>query len=314
MPSILLTRTLRAALAALAAWPALALAQTAGAGDDTLLRSGAACLEVFEPQLRVDGARVQTGPCTARPAQRWRVEGARIVNAASGRCLELHAPDAGYPGARLQVSDCRPGPLQAWSRERGQLVAQADGRCVALQPGDAGGVHSAECTGHAGQQWTAEPAAPRREVEAGPLWNNADAAQKCPAVCAPQAWTGGWRTTVQGRMSVCTCAGATSGPVPLVAVRAMAPERFEELLRAMKAEAFPRSQLGVLESAARDNLFAVEQLRRIVTGFSFPSDRVRAVEIVAPRLVDRGNAFLLDGALEFEIEKTQVRAIFDRLK
>jgi Domain of unknown function (DUF4476)/Ricin-type beta-trefoil lectin domain/Mannan-binding protein len=319
MPSLLpnrpVTRALLVAATACSFWPALGVAQPGRNDDDgLLLRSGTACLEVFEPQLRVNGARVQAGACSARAAQLWRAQGPRIVNVASGRCLELHAPDAGFPGARLQVADCRSDALQAWGRDRNQLVAQADSRCVALQPGDAGGVHSAECNGSPAQQWVAEAAVSRRDVEAGPLWNNADAAQKCPAVCAPQAWTGAWRTTVQGQMSVCACSGGGAGAAPPVAGRAMAAARFDALLGAMRAESFPSSQLGVLESAARDNRFTVEQLRRIVTGFTFPSDRVRAVEIVAPRVVDRGNAFLLEAALEWDMEKQQVRAIFEKLR
>tara|TARA_R110000850_G_scaffold75593_5_gene164637 strand:- start:714 stop:1574 length:861 start_codon:yes stop_codon:yes gene_type:complete len=44
-----------------------------------------------------------------------------------------------------------------------------------------------------------------RDVNAGPIWNQQDAQRKCPAVAASQGgeWTGQWRTTVQGRMSVC---------------------------------------------------------------------------------------------------------------
>lgn len=51
-------------------------------------------------------------------------------------------------------------------------------------------------------------AAPKcHDVNAGPIWNNADAQKKCPAVCARQRtrWNGQWRTTVTNRMSVCGC-------------------------------------------------------------------------------------------------------------
>ncbi len=43
------------------------------------------------------------------------------------------------------------------------------------------------------------------EVEAGPIWSQADAERKCPEVAKANggAWTGQWRTTVPGRMSVC---------------------------------------------------------------------------------------------------------------
>ncbi|HNN51314.1 MAG TPA: RICIN domain-containing protein [Pseudomonadota bacterium] len=50
------------------------------------------------------------------------------------------------------------------------------------------------------------PAPVLRDVEAGPIWNNDHAAQRCPAVCQPGRWTGSWRTTIPGRMSICSCA------------------------------------------------------------------------------------------------------------
>lgn len=44
-----------------------------------------------------------------------------------------------------------------------------------------------------------------RTVEAGPIWNQADANLKCPvaAIAVRARWTGQWYTTRQGEMSVC---------------------------------------------------------------------------------------------------------------
>jgi len=44
-------------------------------------------------------------------------------------------------------------------------------------------------------------------VNAGPIWNQADANQKCPATCSAGygPWTGQWWTTVPNQMSVCQC-------------------------------------------------------------------------------------------------------------
>ena len=55
--------------------------------------------------------------------------------------------------------------------------------------------------------------AKEREVEAGPIWNQMDAERKCPEVArrAGGSWTGQWRTTVPGRMSVCEVKGGKSG-------------------------------------------------------------------------------------------------------
>lgn len=55
------------------------------------------------------------------------------------------------------------------------------------------------------------------ELDAGPIWSNFDANSKCPQVCAnrgAQRWTGDWRTTQPGRMSVCSCDFAGPGPLP----------------------------------------------------------------------------------------------------
>ena len=48
-------------------------------------------------------------------------------------------------------------------------------------------------------------------VEAGPLWRQADAQQKCPSVCSAKnsKWDGQWWTTRPGKMSVCECVPKT---------------------------------------------------------------------------------------------------------
>jgi hypothetical protein len=45
------------------------------------------------------------------------------------------------------------------------------------------------------------------DYDAGPIWNDADARTKCPAVCTShkRSWNGNWRTTVVGQMSTCSC-------------------------------------------------------------------------------------------------------------
>lgn len=43
-------------------------------------------------------------------------------------------------------------------------------------------------------------------LEAGPIWNSDDAGKKCPPLAEKHngTWEGGWWTTVQGKMSVCS--------------------------------------------------------------------------------------------------------------
>lgn len=44
-------------------------------------------------------------------------------------------------------------------------------------------------------------------VPAGPIWNNDDAQEKGPVVCASYGgeWTGQWKTVVESKMSLCEC-------------------------------------------------------------------------------------------------------------
>lgn len=46
-------------------------------------------------------------------------------------------------------------------------------------------------------------------ILAGPIWNNDDAKEKCPIICAAHGgkWTGAWHTPDEtwGTMSVCEC-------------------------------------------------------------------------------------------------------------
>lgn len=41
----------------------------------------------------------------------------------------------------------------------------------------------------------------------GPIWNQHDAKHRCPSVCRKYSarWTGEWRTTIPGQMSICQC-------------------------------------------------------------------------------------------------------------
>lgn len=57
-------------------------------------------------------------------------------------------------------------------------------------------------------------------VEAGPIWDDADAVGKCPWACEQAGrpgWTGVWRTTVPNRMSLCECSDRAAVPAATAA-------------------------------------------------------------------------------------------------
>lgn len=56
-----------------------------------------------------------------------------------------------------------------------------------------------------------------RDIAAGPIWDQADAENKCPVAAAAYegSWDGNWTTTVEGEMSVCSVTG-----IPVVTLEA----------------------------------------------------------------------------------------------
>ena len=62
-----------------------------------------------------------------------------------------------------------------------------------------------------------------QEIEAGPIWNQADAQTEVSGGLWAARLVGGWRTTQVGRMSVCACGPARPAPGPVVPMPAPVP-------------------------------------------------------------------------------------------
>lgn len=90
---------------------------------------------------------------------------------------------------------------------------------------------------------------------------------------------------------------------------AMDDQSFDALLGQIAGASFSSGRLGVLQLAAQWNHFSVAQLKRIISLMWFSSERIGAVELVAPRLVDRQNVFLLNDAFPFTSEAEQAYRI-----
>lgn len=100
-------------------------------------------------------------------------------------------------------------------------------------------------------------------------------------------------------------------PPPQYGPQPMPNEALRGLVAGVRAESFLEGKLRVIQEAASTNFFLVAQLRQLVDQIPFSSGKVRAVEICAPRLLDRENAFNLYGAFTFSADKEKVRAIFE---
>lgn len=272
------------------------------------------CLDLFGADTNTNGGRVQVWDCNGGPNQHWRVEGPRLFVRADGRCLDVHGPDMDQNGAHVQTWDCHGRGNQQWVMQPLGVVPPPP---PSYPPPPPVVVPPPPPVVVVPPPMPPQPAV--REVQAGPIWNQNDAQGKCPQVCAPARWNGQWRTTVPGRQSICACVmdappGPGPGPGPMDGPRPMFDRRFEGLLGAINAESFSQGKIRVIEDAAREHYFVIAQLRRVIESLTFSPDKIRAVEIMAPRVLDRQNAYTLYSVFSFESEKQQARAIFDRLR
>lgn len=84
---------------------------------------------------------------------------------------------------------------------------------------------------------------------------------------------------------------------------AMRAETFSALVAALDRERNPEDQLRVLGNAIEGNFFHSSQAQTLLSRFSFDAVALHAAGLVARRLVDPNNAFLLYGQLNGSFDK-----------
>lgn len=132
-------------------------------------------------------------------------------------------------------------------------------------------------------------------------------------LAALRADLGGLRQLVaDGQRMPLEAHGRPSPPVAELRRTAMETAAFEEAVGAVKRESFADGKLRVLSAVARHNWFTVEQVRLLLTLFSFESNRVDALRELAPRLVDPENGFRLYEAFTFKSHKEEAERILGR--
>lgn len=81
------------------------------------------------------------------------------------------------------------------------------------------------------------------------------------------------------------------------------------LIERITAEPFSPGRLRLVQDAARTDFFLVEQVAKILPLYQFEIDRVKALEQLAPRIVDKPNAAKLGALFSFEPNKAKVQKI-----
>ncbi len=98
-------------------------------------------------------------------------------------------------------------------------------------------------------------------------------------------------------------------PMPMPVAQGMAGSDFADLLKAIDDASFSKEKLSVIELAAKDHLFTVEQVGQVVDALSFSADKIGAVELTRRRLVDPKNSFKLLEHFTFSTDKEKVQKL-----
>jgi hypothetical protein len=98
-------------------------------------------------------------------------------------------------------------------------------------------------------------------------------------------------------------------PPPPPVVYPITEDQLQQLSKAIGRESFGDGKLRVLEAAAAQQYFLVPQVLKLLQRFTFSSDRLTAMRVLWPRVLDRENAYQLYGAFTFSNEKDELRKI-----
>ena len=253
-------------------------------------RAQGMCLDVDGYNAQGSG-NVLLWECNGDPDQTWSfTPGGSLINAVGGVCLDAAGYD-GRAGANVAIYRCEHLDDQRWTlAPRGggsfELHNRKSGMCldVAGRNGARGdNVLLWNCDGGADQRWWWEPS-PSRTVAPPPR----------PIRDPPPA------------------VDPIAELPPPGAVQPISGEEMHALRQAIDREGGSHNKLMVLDQAARTHLFRVGQVRELLALLPFSADKLRGLELLAPRLVDGQNSFAIYDAFSFSGDKDKAREILRR--
>ena len=94
-------------------------------------------------------------------------------------------------------------------------------------------------------------------------------------------------------------------------VTPMDPASFSSLLDELEDEDFSDNKLDILKTAVKTNYFTVDQLCQIMDKFDMDDDKVKAVRIIYPHVIDPENSHKLLPKVTFSDSKKKIRGIIE---
>ena len=98
-------------------------------------------------------------------------------------------------------------------------------------------------------------------------------------------------------------------PPPQPTVQPITEAMLRSLVAAIRNEPFADDQLTVLEEAVPTQYFLVAQAQDLLRNFRFSNDRLKAIRLLRPRLLDLENSFKLYESFEHSSDKDELKRI-----
>ncbi len=89
----------------------------------------------------------------------------------------------------------------------------------------------------------------------------------------------------------------------------MEDSAFAELIEAISKQISSKEKQSVVETAATKNTLSSEQIVEIIKNYNFSTDKLRILEVLQPKISDKGNSFQIMDALTFTKDKRKAAEI-----
>ena len=243
--------------------------------------------------------------CNEDPDQVWSfAPGGELRDALTGDCLDIAGYD-GAKGADVGTYRCEGMDDQRWflaNRRNGKFELRSVKRGLCLDVSGRAGKRGDNvllwaCDGGADQLWTWESYEPAQQRQV----RHMQEPPPSPEITMPPP--------------------APVPPLPPAPpqrdasprqAHAIDDDELRRLIVAVRNEDFADNKLAVIESATARNYFRVGQLKALLGELAFSATKLRALYLIAPRLLDPENKLAVYDSFSYSADKEQAEQILRR--
>jgi hypothetical protein len=105
---------------------------------------------------------------------------------------------------------------------------------------------------------------------------------------------------------------ASQPPPPQQQVQPISDAMLRSIVLSINSESSGSDKMAILTEAAVSHYFLVSQVQQLLTLFAFTSDRLQAMRLLGPRILDPNNGHRLYGFFDFSGDKEELKRILQQ--